>query len=66
MGTAHIGICNRLSGSSEHLRSQGFRSWGLDLPCEMSFAASLFPSIFYLLACILDYCSRVEKPLCDN
>ena len=56
VGTARTEICNRLSGGSEHLRTQG--SWKQELPCEKSFAFSLFPSNFYCLLCILDFYSQ--------
>ena len=61
VGTACIGICNRLSGGSEHLRTQG--SWKQDLPREKSFAFFLLQSIFYFLLCILDFYSQSRDAL---
>ena len=61
MGTAHTGIYNRLSGGSEHLRSQEFRSWRLDLPCEMSFALFSFHPSFTSWHAFLIIILRVEN-----
>ena len=61
VGTAHIGIYNRLSGGSEHLRSQGFRSWRLDLPCEMTFALFSFHPSFTSWHAFVIIILRVEN-----
>ena len=61
VGTAHTGIYNRLSGGSEHLRSQEFRSWRLDLPCEMSFALFSFHPSFTSWHAFLIIILRVEN-----